>query len=769
MRVSIKQAITILIFVIMLVGIVLTGCYGGDPLYGDTDVVSVDTDITGEKLDNVWDSNGILVRTGVATYDVIVDNSANWDEAYDRGDATGRSATYVVAASDAPAHVKAQADLTVDATGWETDVQTAITTNAGGVIAFFGTFTKDTIAGLSVPSNTHLVINGTFTFATDVGDGATLFVNSDTSSGNTNIMIDGSGILDGNKTNQSVGEQVAVTLTNCSMCKVDILIQNFRGKNFNNTGALSYSNKLINRAYPDANKIDSIENIIFQNFPHFEIDDLTTGWATKYGSVTYDSDDYISAGTSLKGTAAASESEPLRIYKTISATNLTDCNIGFYIKIDTDEVTNMYVAIYDAAGKYRQWRFTNSPNFGLTGNVYTYQIINWRNFYNDNGLDSTAVTKIEFRFFGGADYIVHIDNLSALPIQDMFPNGAVILTFDGPYERQFTVANPKMEEYGYKGVLGTALDGGDSDFRDPAIFGKLYQQGWDIVVYGRMFDESAPAEHLSEAEVLDFALTQQQWLRDNGLIRGSQFLQCNRHLLDAYCYDLLSDYFYFLKGYHFTSADIFNAPFFNIYGGSKANLAAAEASLDTAIANKGVYVFFYHLKDGDVWTDANFNDWIDYIHTSGVEVITYSQLLERYKSFQTRTIAPGEVRTVSGSLTGGAQNAILFAWHNPEAQDIIIKKVVINITTLDADAANIDCGIADDATYTNGGTEFFDDLAGETAQLNDSWVAGDGGTQTKWVVCQDSASATDGWVVAKILDADGTSIVGSYYIEYVGK
>jgi hypothetical protein len=133
------------------------------------------------------------------------------------------------------------------------------------------------------------------------------------------------------------------------------------------------------------------------------------------------------------------------------------------------------------------------------------------------------------------------------------------------------------------------------------------------------------------------------------------------------------------------------------------------------------------------------------------------------------TIAPGEIRTASGSLTGGAANAILFAWHNPEAQDIFIKKVVINITTLDADAANIDCGIADNATYTNGGTEFFNDLPGETAALDDSYIAGDGGTQTKYVLCQDSASATDGWVVAKILDNDGTSIVGSYYIEYVGK
>jgi hypothetical protein len=154
-------------------------------------------------------------------------------------------------------------------------------------------------------------------------------------------------------------------------------------------------------------------------------------------------------------------------------------------------------------------------------------------------------------------------------------------------------------------------------------------------------------------------------------------------------------------------------------------------------------------------------------YTSGVtNVVAHDNL---GASLTLGSIAPGEVRTAFGSLTGGAQNAILFSWHNPEAQDIYIKKVVVTITTADADAANIDIGIADDATYTNGGTEFFNDLTGETILVYDSWIAGDLGTQLKWLLVQDSASATDGWVVAKILDADGTSIVGSYYIEFCGK
>ena len=133
-------------------------------------------------------------------------------------------------------------------------------------------------------------------------------------------------------------------------------------------------------------------------------------------------------------------------------------------------------------------------------------------------------------------------------------------------------------------------------------------------------------------------------------------------------------------------------------------------------------------------------------------------------------ISPSEIRTTSGSLTAGVANAIAFAWHNSETQDIIIKKVVIEITTGSVTANSvIDVGIADNATGTNRGVEFFDDLDANDVDVNDSWVGGDGGTQTKWVFCQDSASATDGWVVGQILVADAAALVGKYYIEYVGR
>ncbi len=131
-------------------------------------------------------------------------------------------------------------------------------------------------------------------------------------------------------------------------------------------------------------------------------------------------------------------------------------------------------------------------------------------------------------------------------------------------------------------------------------------------------------------------------------------------------------------------------------------------------------------------------------------------------------ISPGEVRTASGSLTAGNANAIAFAWHNPELQDILIKKVTIRITTPGGTAGSLlDVGIADDATGTNRGTEFFNDVDLNAAAIVKSTVATPG-TQTVEVFCQDSVSATDGWIVGQILVANAASLVGSYYIEYEG-
>jgi len=133
-------------------------------------------------------------------------------------------------------------------------------------------------------------------------------------------------------------------------------------------------------------------------------------------------------------------------------------------------------------------------------------------------------------------------------------------------------------------------------------------------------------------------------------------------------------------------------------------------------------------------------------------------------------INSGEIRTASGTLTAGNANAITFAWHNPELQDIFITKVVIEITTVGGTALSvIQVGLANDAAGTGLGSELFSGIDANATAINDSWIAGDTGTQTKLFVCQDNLSAADDWVVGKILTQNAAALVGKYYIFYVGR
>jgi hypothetical protein len=133
-------------------------------------------------------------------------------------------------------------------------------------------------------------------------------------------------------------------------------------------------------------------------------------------------------------------------------------------------------------------------------------------------------------------------------------------------------------------------------------------------------------------------------------------------------------------------------------------------------------------------------------------------------------VASGEIRSTAGSLTSGNTNAIAFSWHNPETADIYITKVVIDVTTQGGTGGStLQVGIADNAGGTNLGSELFSGLDLNIASLNDSWSSSDTGAMTHFVLCQDSASATDGWIVGKILTQNAASLVGKYYIFYCGK
>ncbi len=132
-------------------------------------------------------------------------------------------------------------------------------------------------------------------------------------------------------------------------------------------------------------------------------------------------------------------------------------------------------------------------------------------------------------------------------------------------------------------------------------------------------------------------------------------------------------------------------------------------------------------------------------------------------------ILPGEVKVAQGSLVPGGANAIAFGWANPSIT-MMVQKVVVEIYTPGGTpGSEIQVGLADDITGLNLGTEFFNTIDANSVAIRDSWTAGDNGTQTKEVLCWAAGAGTDRCVIGKILTQPAASLAGKYYIFYVGR
>lgn len=161
-----------------------------------------------------WSNVSIETTYYAARTPVATTTGASWEIP------TGRTASYVVAASNAPAHVKAQADYVCDGTNDEVEIQNALTADAGGKILLYGTFSKGNIAGIAIPSDTVLDLQGKLRLIDNVGDSPVIFA----SSGTTNITITGNGILDGNKSGQTTTAGIVamgISFINVSNSQID--------------------------------------------------------------------------------------------------------------------------------------------------------------------------------------------------------------------------------------------------------------------------------------------------------------------------------------------------------------------------------------------------------------------------------------------------------------------------------------------------------------------------------------------------------------------
>lgn len=127
-------------------------------------------------------------------------------------------------------------------------------------------------------------------------------------------------------------------------------------------------------------------------------------------------------------------------------------------------------------------------------------------------------------------------------------------------------------------------------------------------------------------------------------------------------------------------------------------------------------------------------------------------------------IGRGERRTLSGTLSSGAQNAFAFTAQNPENVAVAIVRVLVDVTTAGGTAgALIDVGSA--ANSSTGSDNLIDGADINTQALYDN-IDDQGSNGASKQRLDENGGSTD-WVTGQIVTADANSLAGNYVLEYV--
>jgi hypothetical protein len=115
------------------------------------------------------------------------------------------------------------------------------------------------------------------------------------------------------------------------------------------------------------------------------------------------------------------------------------------------------------------------------------------------------------------------------------------------------------------------------------------------------------------------------------------------------------------------------------------------------------------------------------------------------------------------AVAGGSQNAIAFAWQNPETTAILVHKVILRITTQGATgSAVMDIGAVANATAT--ADTLLDGVAITATGVFDN-ITNKGSNGLPQVVLDEKDGSTD-YITGKILVAEAAALVGKVYIFY---
>ncbi|KND38476.1 hypothetical protein IQ63_07525 [Streptomyces acidiscabies] len=361
----------------------------------------------------------------------------------------------------------------------------------------------------------------------------------------------------------------------------------------------------------------------------------------------------------------------------LTSMDLTSKAIRFQVKVDdVSKLSQLNLRIGTGASNVFQWQTlaTTATSKLYKSGEWTTVTVGWSDVHTGSGtmsLDSHRVpnTQTGFTFIRlqviatGGNCTVHfqsveiIDNVSAT-----FPNGVVSLVFDDSWDSQYTLARPRLDQYGFRGTNYQIVEriGQAGRLTLPQLRSLQDDSGWEIS--GHAYTTAVHDSRLTsftKRQVDDELRALRAWLVANGF-NGDSFAYPGGQFEDTTdgfpIEQLVARYFStgrtVLSGYG-ASTNVLSENFppprpmrlIALSGVSDAsggmglvsNLVADGGELDTCKRLGSWLIITFHVLttgstggDDGVITQTDFNTLIDAISSYGIPVLPVADVMRFY-------------------------------------------------------------------------------------------------------------------------------------------
>jgi len=516
-----------------------------------------------------------------------------------------RSATIVIAASDSSAKSKAQADYVCDGTADNVEIQAALDAlpNTGGEIHLLdGTYQLAATVARAIDNVTWS------------GCGFSTYL-----SYNGSAKIISAGIQSGwyfkdfRMDNGAVGIQTATNWIIKNVWRDTFLIDDLKHQYLGN----AVESNLLDEFY---------SHPLVVEFDDFESD----RWTSENSTVSYDTSKKFCGTRSLKLDIPAAGTGSIEFVGSLP--DLTDCIFSLMMNtVDYSKLTNIHLRINTGAGNYTDYAYTESvPPMSVNDRWMQYVLANCYNNVGTPILSNSTKIKIVFNVSGATT--VYIDKLCFHKRFALAPRGVVTFTVDDGFESVYTKVVPTLSKYNYAGVAAITTFPLTQDRLTGFRFAQ--QNGWDIInhSYGHN-DVNNLADPILEH------LPVQKYLADNGFRRGAGYLAMAYGSYSDAIHDAIYNNHALIRGVsnQQNSIPITGSVMGVKYVMAETALAAVTGWIDGAISRgHWLQLMLHDIVDSDptgyqVLSSTLF-DIVEYCHSSGIEVLTYSQVVDRIRS-----------------------------------------------------------------------------------------------------------------------------------------